>query len=97
MNPLRQGVFTLAALLGAFAAAGCASSSEAQRFDGSAQIAGDPDAIICRREKETGSRLSTRVCKTAREWEQQRLDNQEAMRNATRSGAPDSGAATIGN
>jgi hypothetical protein len=42
--------------------------------------------MVCKRQKETGSRLSSRVCKTAREWEQERLDNQEAIRNATRSG-----------
>ena len=49
------------------------------------QIEGDPDRMVCQRQKETGSRLSTRVCKTAREWEQERLENQEAMRNATKS------------
>ncbi len=50
------------------------------------QLEGDPDRVVCKRQKETGSRLSSSVCKTAREWEQERLDNQEAIRNATRSG-----------
>jgi len=71
-------------------AAGCASSSDASSASGGyasvEQIEGDPDRMVCRRQKETGSRLSSRVCKTAREWEQERLDNQEAIRNATRSG-----------
>ena len=71
-------------------AAGCASSPDASSASGGyasvEQIEGDPDRMVCKRQKETGSRLSSRVCKTAREWEQERLDNQEAIRNATRSG-----------
>ena len=78
--------------------AGCASSESSQtRVDGSQQIAGDPDSIICRREKETGTRMSTRVCKTAREWEQERFENQEAIRNNRRSPADLGSAPTIGN
>jgi hypothetical protein len=70
--------------------AGRASSPDAPPatagYASTAQIEGDPDRMVCKRQKETGSRLSSRVCKTAREWEQERLDNQEAIRNATRSG-----------
>ena len=40
--------------------------------------------------------MTTRVCKTAREWEQERLDNQDAIRNATRSGMPPSSMPTAG-
>lgn len=71
-------------------AAGCASGLDAESapagYASVEQIEGDPDRMVCRRQKETGSRLSSRVCKTAAEWEQERLDNQEAIRNATRSG-----------
>jgi hypothetical protein len=70
--------------------AGCASGPDAESAPGGyasvEQIEGDPDRMVCKRQKETGSRLSSRVCKTAAEWEQERLDNQEAIRNATRSG-----------
>ena len=80
----------MAALLSLGLIAGCASSPDAQPatagYASTAQIEGDPDRMVCKRQKETGSRLSSRVCKTAREWEQERLDNQEAIRNATRSG-----------
>lgn len=70
-------------------AAGCASGPDAESapagYASMEQIEGDPDRMVCKREKETGSRLSKKVCMTAREWEQQRLENQEAMRNATMS------------
>ena len=52
--------------------------------------------MVCKRQKETGSRLSSRVCKTAREWEQERLDNQEAIRNVPRSGLPPADRPTAG-
>ena len=81
-------------------AAGCASSPDASSAAGAyaaaEQIEGDPDRMVCKREKETGSRLSSRVCKTAREWEQERLDNQEAMRNATKSPQPPSSLPSAG-
>lgn len=79
-----------AALLSLALAAGCGSTPDAPPAPGGyasvEQIEGDPDRMVCERRKETGSRLSSRVCKTAREWEQERIDNQEAIRNATRSG-----------
>ena len=78
--------------------AGCASSeSSSNRVDGSQQIAGDPNAIICKRQQETGSRMSTRVCKTAAEWEQEREDNVDAIRNATMSPSAPSNAPSLGN
>ena len=77
--------------------AGCASPESAStRVDGSEQIAGDPNAIICRREQETGSRMSTRVCKTAREWEQERFENQEVIRNNRRSPTSPGSSPSIG-
>ena len=78
--------------------AGCASSpdSESASYGASEAIEGDPDRIVCRREKETGSRLASRTCKTAAEWEQERLDNQDAMRNAQKSPAGLSNLPTAG-
>lgn len=80
-------------------AAGCASSPDTPPADAYAsidQIEGDPDRMVCRQQKETGSRLSSRVCKTVREWEQERIENQEAIRNATRSGMPPDRMPTAG-
>ena len=82
--------------LSLIALAGCASSEHAGT-DGSEQVAGDPNSIICKQDKDTGSRLSKRICKTAAEWERERLENQEAMRNAIRSPADPGSAPSIGN
>jgi len=78
--------------------AGCASSpdSESASYGASEAIEQDPDRIVCRREKETGSRLASRTCKTAAEWEQERLDNQDAMRNAQKSPQGPSNMPTAG-
>ena len=85
-----NSISTLAALLPLALIAGCASAPDASAPGDYAammeQAERDPNRMVCRRHKETGSRLSSRVCKTAGEWEQERLDNQEAIRNATRSG-----------
>jgi len=82
--------------------AGCAGSPGPSAGDNgvgyasAAEIEADPDRMVCRREKETGSRLVSRVCKTAREWEQERVDNQDAMRNATKSPQPPSNLPNAG-
>lgn len=77
--------------------AGCASSPDTAEGNGtSAAIEEDPDRMVCRREKDTGSRLASRTCKTAAEWEQERLDNQDAMRNAQKSPAGLSNLPSVG-
>lgn len=89
MTPANGMPATIAVLLCLAFVGGCAVSSDSSAPSGYAsieQIEGDPDRMVCKRQKETGSRLSSRVCKTAREWEEERLENQEAIRNATRSG-----------
>jgi hypothetical protein len=85
---------TVGLTLALMIAAGCASSPDTA--SASNAIEEDPDRIVCRREKETGSRLASRTCKTAREWEQERLDNQDAMRNAQKSPAGLSDLPTAG-
>ncbi len=82
---------TFAVLLTMVLAAGCAAAPDASSAPGDyasmmEHAKADPNRMVCRRQKETGSRLPSRVCKTAGEWEQERLDNQDAIRNATRSG-----------
>ncbi len=90
----------MASLLSLALIAGCASSPEeppaTAGYTSIEQIEGDPDRMVCERQKKTGSRMTTRVCKTAAEWEQERLDNQEAIRNATRSGMPPQRMPTAG-
>ena len=95
MIPVRGIPGTIALMLSVAFVAGCASTPD----DPSAQAgyaSADPDRMVCKRQKETGSRLSSRVCKTAREWEQERLDNKEALRNATNSGARPGNMPTAG-
>jgi len=41
---------------------------------------GNPNAMVCRNQRETGSMLNrTRVCKTRAEWEAERRDNRQAI------------------
>ena len=70
---------TVGLTLALMIAVGCASSPDTASagYGASETIEGDPDRVVCRRDKETGSRLSSRTCKTAREWEEERLLNQE--------------------
>jgi hypothetical protein len=40
----------------------------------------DPNQMICRNQRETGSMLArTRVCKTRAEWEAERRDNRQQI------------------
>lgn len=59
----------------------------------SVQKAKDPNRIICERDEETGSRLgSTKICKTAAEWDALRHANREQVedwqRQLTSTGKP---------
>ena len=44
----------------------------------------DPDRIICRRHKPTGSRISEKICMTARQWQQASDDTARALDRAQR-------------
>lgn len=100
MLPAKVIVGTLSAILSLAVATGCASGpdsmSDSAGYASAGQIDGDPDRMVCKRDKETGSRLSKRICKSAAEWEQERMDNQEAMRNATKSPQAPSSLPTAG-
>ena len=70
----------------AFVISGCAGTAETDDQQAAGQIVDaeqgthnaqvsdsnsyDPDAIKCKRIKETGTRFTTKVCNTNREWEQ---------------------------
>ncbi|WP_421790092.1 hypothetical protein [Hyphobacterium sp.] len=48
----------------------------------------DPDAEVCRRVRQTGTRFHTRICMTQAEWDNQHADAQEATRHMQRTIEP---------
>ena len=70
-----------------FVIAGCATTSNDATAEASdsaaslsrAEVYKDPDRMICRREKPTGSRISEKICMTAREWQQISDDGQRQL------------------
>jgi hypothetical protein len=63
------------ALIGAGSLAGCSATAgdETQLAEGSDQ------RVVCRHIHEVGSRLSSRVCRTQAEWDEEASDAQRAM------------------
>jgi len=63
------------ALLGAGSLAGCSATAgdETQLAEGGEQ------RVVCSHVHEVGSRLSSRVCRTQAEWDEEARDAQEAM------------------
>jgi len=45
----------------------------------------DPDKIICRTDRSTGSMIAGRICKKRSEWEQEKFQAQELMDDNNRS------------
>ena len=98
MNPRKQGKYNnlgmpiFAALL--LVAAGCSTDSgtkqasaapeEGAEYLSSADVRKDPDRMICKRQKPTGSRISEKVCMTARQWQAATDDSQRALDRAQR-------------
>ncbi len=48
------------------------------------KAAKDPNEIVCKREKVSGSNLKQRVCMPAREWEERRQQDKEMIDDAQR-------------
>lgn len=83
-----------------FLAVGCATSSDTRTpvdevaaddpgYLSNADVLREPDKVICRRHKPTGSRLSEKICMTARQWQQMSEDSRsilEQSRRAPRTG-----------
>ena len=76
-------------------AAGCSTDSGTKKASTSdpaqeteylstADVRKDPDRIICRRHKPTGSRISEKICMTARQWQQASDDTARALNKAQR-------------
>ena len=76
-------------------AGGCATDSGSKSSSSSASageteylsaadVRKDPDRVICRRHKPTGSRISEKICMTARQWQQQTDDTRRSLDRAQR-------------
>lgn len=84
-----------ALMLGAGAMTGCATTQDETRL---AEAGADnSERVICRRIHEVGSRLSSRVCRTQAQWDdeaagaQQRLDEYDHTRSSYEPLPPTSG------
>ena len=72
---MKKSLFVCALLVSTAASAEPSSSSPANGA-GTA----DPNQMICRNQRETGSMLArTRVCKTRAEWDADRRDNRQSI------------------
>lgn len=72
---MKKSLFVCALLLSTAASAEPASNASPNGAG-----AADPNAMICRNQRETGSMLNrTRVCKTRAQWEAERRDNRQTI------------------
>ena len=76
---LTAAVLTAAALLAATGATASEPSTE-QNGDGTRKR-DDPNEMVCRYERVTGSHMRQRICHTRREWDQLREASQRALRD----------------
>ena len=76
-------------------AAGCSTDSGTKKassadpaqeteYLSAAEVRKDPDRVICRRHKPTGSRISEKICMTARQWQQASDDTARTLDRAQR-------------
>ena len=73
---MKKSLFLFALLVSTAASAQPSSSSP----NGAGAAAPDPNTMICRNQRETGSMLNrTRVCKTRAEWDAERRDNRQSI------------------
>jgi hypothetical protein len=74
---MKKSLFFCALLLSTAASAQPSSNAAA---NGTGAAPADPNAVVCRNQRETGSMLNrTRVCKTRAEWDAERRDNRQAI------------------
>jgi hypothetical protein len=85
----------LAIIAAAALAAGCSMDSGTKKasstdpsdetaYLSAAEIREDPNRVICRRHKPTGSRISEKICMTARQWQQASEDTARTLDRAHR-------------
>jgi len=101
-QPIKSKVFSLLLVTAVIFAAGCSTDSGAKKsaaasptqegeYLSAADARSDPDRIICRRHKPTGSRISEKICMTASQWRQMTDDTQRALDKAQRTTGGDTG------
>jgi hypothetical protein len=74
---MKKSLFFCALLLSTAASAEPSSNGSS---NGTSTGPADPNAVICRNQRETGSMLSrTRVCKTRAQWEADRRDTRQTI------------------
>jgi hypothetical protein len=72
---MKKSLFFCALLLSTAASAQPSSNASA---NGAGAAAADPNAMICRNQRETGSMLNrSRVCKTRAQWEAERRETRQ--------------------
>jgi hypothetical protein len=74
---MRGFVISAAAVLSIAVSVGVLA--EDQPPTNSAPTASDPDRVICKSTKVTGSHLPTKICHTAREWEKMRQEARDVI------------------
>lgn len=93
--PTKRSLTLVVLVAAAALAAGCSTDSGAKQassadpareteYMSAADVRKDPDRIICRRHKPTGSRISEKICMTARQWQQASDDTARALDRAQR-------------
>tara|TARA_R110002073_G_scaffold101234_5_gene230155 strand:+ start:3782 stop:4096 length:315 start_codon:yes stop_codon:yes gene_type:complete len=88
---MKYPVFLIALLLGACATTDDTSRTRAAALDQGA-VAGvneDGERVRCEYERETGSRMTTRVCRTESEWARIAENAQQVARDAQDRSLPD--------
>lgn len=86
----RKSAFSLLLISAMLFASGCSTDSGAKKtvasnaapegeYLSAADARKDPDRIVCRRHKPTGSRISEKICMTARQWQQASEDTQRVL------------------
>lgn len=63
---------------------GSADPAQETEYLSAADARKDPDRVICRRHKPTGSRISEKICMTARQWQQASDDTARTLDRAQR-------------
>ena len=93
--PTTKGLITLVLIASAALVAGCSTDSGTKKasspdpaqeteYLSAAEARKDPDRIICRRHKPTGSRISEKICMTARQWQRASEDTARTLDRAQR-------------
>ena len=83
----------LVAIAAAVISSGCSTDSASRKSTSAvasnevghlsaADVRKDPDRIVCRRHKPTGSRISEKICMTARQWQQTSDDTRRTLDKA---------------